>query len=104
MKTQPPEDERWKELVSRAQRDTPPPTDLASLLRAANAVTLPNHRETEPPSWLDDFATLFAFRRAVSFCLCGTGALTALACWQAWDCWRAVAWAEWLVVSRGGSL
>ncbi len=61
MKTIRPEDKEnhWQSLVQRARQDTPPPVDLAALLRSLPRVTVAPVR----PAWGSEF-NLFLGQRA----------------------------------------
>ena len=85
MKTDP--SSNWADLVRRARRDTPGPLDTAALLRALPAVN--TRAAARPaPSFLDDFAALFATPRALAMCAAAIVFCAVLGGWQLHSEWQ----------------
>lgn len=88
----PPDPSGWNDLVQRARRDMPAPVDLPALLRVVRAAA------TSPlpvPTFLGEFAALFATRQAMALCAAASFACVALAGWQTWSAWQELGpWAE----------
>lgn len=90
--------DRWNDLIQRARTDAPPPIDLSATLRAVRAAA------SQPPSWLEDFAALFATRSALRICLLGAAAFATLATWQVWNFSEALPWVQLISPTVGGLL
>lgn len=87
-----PEPAGWDDLVQRARRDAPAPVDLAALLRTVRAAVAAS---PATPAFLDEFAALFATRRALFACAAAALACATLATWQTWSAWQELGpWAD----------
>ncbi|HEY0947711.1 MAG TPA: hypothetical protein VGD81_20680 [Opitutaceae bacterium] len=87
----PPDPSDWDNLVQRARRDVSAPVDLAALLRVVRAAASP----APVPTFLGEFAALFATRRAMTVCAAAALACMVLAGWQSWSAWEELSpWAE----------
>ncbi len=89
-------DTRWAQLAARARADQPPPLDVAAALRAARTEAA-TPAPTEPRSWVDDFATLFATPRRLAGCGSFAAVAVIAATWAGFGLWTQLEpWADLL--------